>query len=438
MRIAHVGRALAGAGAIFASSAGSALAQAADAVPVDGAGAAWVLTASALVLFMCLPALAMFYGGLVSARNVLSVFTQCAAIASIASIVWLVVGYSLAFGDGGGLNPLIGGLGKVMLTDVGAATQTGALPETVFFVFQMTFAVITPVLIVGAYPERASFGPILAFSTLWLLVVYVPVAHWVWGGGWLAALGVLDFAGGIVVHTTAGVSALALALILGPRRGFPRDVRPPHNPGMTYAGAAMLWVGWFGFNGGSALAANGAAGMAILVTHTAAAAASLTWMAIEWLRFGRPSMVGLVTGTIAGLATVTPAAGFIGPIGGIVCGVAGGAICFEAVQLVKIRMKIDDSLDVFAVHGVGGILGTLLTAVLALPALGGLGLKEGVTVGAQFGLQALGVGAVALWSLVATFAIVRVLALFTTLRVNTNDEIEGLDLTVHGERAYEL
>ena len=438
MRIARVGRALAGATAVFALMAGTALAQGTDATPIDGAGSAWVLTASALVLFMCLPALAMFYGGLVSARNVLSVFTQCAAIASIASLVWLVIGYSLAFGDGGAMNAWIGGLGKIMLSDVGTASRTGALPETVFFLFQMTFAVITPVLIVGAYPERASFGPVLVFSALWLVLVYVPVAHWVWGGGWLAALGVLDFAGGIVVHTTAGVSALALALILGARRGFPRDVRPPHNPGMTYAGAAMLWVGWFGFNGGSALAANGAAGMAILVTHTAAATASLTWMLIEWLRFGRPSMVGLVTGTIAGLATVTPAAGFIGPVGGIVCGIAGGAICFEAVQIVKIRLKIDDSLDVFAVHGVGGIVGTLLTAVLALPALGGLGLREGVSAGEQFALQALGVGATALWSLVVTFAIVRLIAFFADLRVNQNDEIEGLDLTVHGERAYEL
>ena len=423
---------------LFLLQAGMAMAQDGAPPAVDGAATAWVLTSSALVLFMCLPALALFYGGLVSARNVLSVFTQCAAIASLASLLWLAVGYSLAFGDGAGLNAVIGGFGKVMLAGVDPASQVGRLPETVFFLFQLTFATITPVLIVGAYPERMSFGPTLGFSGLWLLLVYVPVTHWIWGGGWLASLGVLDFAGGIVVHTTAGVSALVIAIMLGARRGFPRETRPPHSPGMTYSGAAMLWVGWFGFNGGSALAADGSAGMAIIVTHTAAAAASLTWMAIEMVRFGRPSMVGLVTGTIAGLATVTPASGFVGPWGGLVCGVAGGAVCFEAVQIVKMRLKIDDSLDVFAVHGVGGMLGSLLLAGLMLPSLGGLGLKEGVSALDQLGLQALGVAAVALWSVVATFVILRVLRLFSPLRVSQQDEIEGLDLTIHGERAYEL
>jgi Amt family ammonium transporter len=431
------GRAIALA-ALISCVAFPAFAQASGAPPIDNSATAWVLTASALVLFMCLPALALFYGGLVSARNVLSVFTQCAAIASIASLIWLAFGYSLAFSDGGSVNALIGGLGKAMLSGVDTTTQVGRLPETAFFLFQLTFAAITPALILGAYPERMSFGPVLAFNALWAVLVYAPVTHWIWGGGWLGAFGTLDFAGGIVVHTTAGVSALALAIMLGPRRGFPREVRPPHSPGMTYGGAAMLWVGWFGFNGGSALAADGAAAMAILVTHTAAAAASMTWMAIEWVRFGRPSMVGLVTGTIAGLATVTPAAGFIGPWGGLACGVAGAAMCFEAVQIVKVRMKIDDSLDVFAVHGVGGMLGSLLLPLLALPGFGGLGLKEGITAGHQFVAQLAGVGAVALWSLVVTIAIVKAISAMAPLRVDAQDEIEGLDLTVHGERAYEL
>lgn len=437
MTLHRIARAAGLAGGAVLCATTSALAQGSGGPPVDPAATAWVLTASALVLFMCLPALAMFYGGLVSSRNVLSVFTQCAAIACIASLLWLAIGYSLAFGDGGALNPVIGGLDKAMLAGVDATTQVGRLPESAFFLFQLTFAAITPALILGAYPERMTFGPVLAFNGLWVLIVYVPVAHWVWGGGWLAGLGVLDFAGGIVVHTTAGVSALALALIVGPRRGYPREVHPPHNPGMTYAGAAMLWVGWFGFNGGSALAADGSAAMAIVVTHTAAAAASLTWMGIEWVRFGRPSMVGLVTGTIAGLATVTPAAGYIGPWGGLVCGIAGGAICFEAVQIVKIRLKIDDSLDVFAVHGVGGMLGSLLLAVLALESFGGFGLREGVGFGQQIGSQVLGIGVVAAWSLGATTAIVKLLARITPLRVDPQDEIEGLDLTIHGERAYE-
>jgi Amt family ammonium transporter len=409
----------------------------ARAAELDSGDTAWILASTALVLFMTLPGLALFYGGLVRSRHVLSVLMHCVTVACLASILWLVVGYSLAFGDGGGANAVIGGLERAFLAGVGPETLSGNLPETVFFMFQMTFAIITPALIVGAYPERVRFPAVVLFSAAWLILVYAPVTHWIWGGGWLAELGVMDFAGGIVVHTTAGVSALVFAIVLGGRSGFPRELRPPHSPGMTMAGAAMLWVGWFGFNAGSALAADGNAGMAMVVTHTSAAAASLTWMAIEWIKYGKPSLVGTVTGTIAGLATITPASGFVGPLGGLVLGVASGAICFVAVQMIKQRFKIDDSLDVFAVHGVGGILGTLLTAFFALPALGGLGLPEGATAFSQLGVQALGAGAAALWAAFASFIILKVILAWTGLRVDADQETEGLDVTVHGEHAYD-
>jgi len=399
---------------------------------------AWVLTATALVLFMTLPGLALFYGGLVRSRNVLSVLMHCAAIACLASVLWLVFVYGLAFGDGGAANAAIGGLGKAFLAGVGPNTLSGTIPEGVFFMFQMTFAIITPALIVGAYPERMSFVAILLFTGLWLILVYAPVAHWIWGGGWLAEMGVLDFAGGLVVHLTAGASALVVAIVLGPRRGFPREIVPPHSPGMVMTGACMLWVGWYGFNGGSALAANGAAGMAITVTHISAATASLTWMVIEWAKHGKPSLVGFVTGTIAGLATITPASGFVGPVGALVLGAAAGLLCYIAVGLVKQRFEIDDSLDVFAVHGVGGLLGTLLTAFFAAPALGGLGLAEGMTVGKQLGVQAIGVVAVAVWTIVLSFIIIKVIGAVTPLRVSADIETEGLDITTHGERAYNL
>ncbi|MHA1152290.1 MAG: ammonium transporter [Alphaproteobacteria bacterium] len=409
----------------------------ARAAELDSGDTAWLLTSTALVLFMTLPGLALFYGGLVRSRHVLSVLMHCVTVACLASILWLAVGYSLAFGNGGGANAVVGGLERAFLAGVGPDTLSGTIPETVFFMFQMTFAIITPALIVGAYPERVKFPAVVLFSGAWLILVYAPVTHWVWGGGWLAELGVMDFAGGIVVHTTAGVSALVFAIMLGARSGFPREVRPPHSPGMTMIGAAMLWVGWFGFNAGSALAADGNAGMAMLVTHISAAAASLTWMAIEWIKYGRPSLVGTVTGTIAGLATITPASGFVGPLGGLVYGVASGMLCFVAVQAIKQRFKIDDSLDVFAVHGVGGILGTLLTAFFALPALGGLGLPEGATAFSQLGVQALGAGAVALWAGLASFVILKAVLAWSGLRVDAEQETEGLDVTVHGEHAYD-
>ncbi len=405
---------------------------------LSGGDTAWILTSTALVLFMTLPGLALFYGGLVRSNSVLSVLMHCFAICCVASIVWLAVGYSLAFGDGGGANAVIGGLGKAFLAGIGPDTLSGSIPETVFFAFQMTFAIITPALIVGAYPERVTFPAVLFFSAVWLIVVYAPVTHWVWGGGWLAEMGVMDFAGGIVVHVTAGVSALVFAKMLGGRRGFPDQVRPPHSPGMTMTGAAMLWVGWFGFNAGSALAADGNAGMAMVVTHISAAAASLSWAAVEWIKFGKPSLIGIVTGTIAGLATITPASGFVGPVGALIIGVVAGIVCQWMTTWIKQKIKIDDSLDVFAVHGVGGALGTILVSFLALSTFQGLGLAEGMTVGKQLGVQATGVVAVAAWSAIATFVIVKIASGMFGLRVPDEDEIEGLDITSHGERGYDL
>ena len=337
---------------------------------IDSGNTAWLLTATALVLFMTLPGLALFYGGLVRAENLLSVLMQCFAIACLVSVLWLLGAYSLSFS---GTAPWLGNLDKVLLLGVGrdAADPNTKIPETVFFMFQMTFAIITPALIIGAFAERMRFTAVLLFTTLWLLLVYVPVAHWVWGGGWLMAKGVLDFAGGLVVHLTAGMSALVLAILIGPRNGFPNDVRPPHAPWMTMAGACMLWVGWFGFNAGSALKAGGDAGMAMTVTHISAATAALVWLAIESVKFGKPSVVGIVTGAVAGLATITPASGFVGPVGALIIGLAGGTICYGMVMLVKKRFRIDDSLDVFAVHGVGGSIGVLLTAIFVDAALGG-------------------------------------------------------------------
>ena len=402
---------------------------------IDTGDTAWMLTSTALVLFMTLPGLALFYGGLVQARSVLSVLVHCMAIACGVSLLWFVGAYSLAF-DGSG--SLLGGLGRSFLAGLvrGAPYPGTHIPESVFFMFQMTFAIITPALIVGAYVERIRFGAVLLFSALWLFVVYAPVAHWVWGGGWLAQLGVMDFAGGIVVHVTAGTSALVVAAMLGSRRGFPTGVHPPHAPWMVMVGASMLWVGWFGFNAGSAVAAGADAGMAMLVTHLSAATAALVWLVIEWRRFGRPSMVGLVTGAIAGLATVTPASGFIGPVGGVLLGLIGGTLCYVAVDIVKHRMRVDDLLDVLAVHGCGGALGTLATAFLALPLFAGVGLKTGV--GAQFAVQLIGVLAVAAWSAAATAVLVKVTQALVGLRVSDDEELTGLDQAAHGESAYNL
>jgi Amt family ammonium transporter len=403
----------------------------------NAADTAWLLTATALVLFMTLPGLALFYGGLVRAVNVLSVLMQCFAIACLVSVLWLVVVYSLAFGAG---TSWLGGLGKAVLIGVDrkAVFPNTAIPETVYFMFQLTFAIITPALIIGAYVERIRFAAVLLFSGLWLVVVYAPVAHWVWGGGWLQAMGVMDFAGGLVVHLSAGSSALVVAILLGPRTGFPADVKPPHAPWMTMAGASMLWVGWFGFNAGSALTSGGDAGMAMAVTHTSAATASLVWMAIEWAKFGKPSLIGIVTGTIAGLATITPASGFVGPAGALLIGLAGGGLCYIAVGVVKQRYKIDDSLDVFAVHGVGGATGVLLTAIFVHSALGGAGLPEGRSILGQFAVQLLGAVTTLVWSVLASFVIVKGVEMAVGLRVSDEDEEKGLDLTAHGESGYKI
>jgi len=419
-------------GLVLANLPGAALAADGD---LNSGNTAWVLTSTALVLFMTLPGLALFYGGLVQSKNVLSVMMHCFAIACLASVIWLFAGYSLAFADG---NAFVGDLSKVFLRGVGWDSLSGDIPESVFFMFQMTFAIITPGLIVGAYPERMKFSAVLVFSGLWLIFVYAPVVHWVWGGGWLAQLGVMDFAGGIVVHVTAGVSALVVVRMLGSRNGFPRHLHPPHNPGMTMMGAAMLWVGWFGFNAGSALAADVNAGMAMTVTHISAATASLVWVAIEWKNFGKPSLVGIVTGMVAGLASITPASGYVGPFGGFVIGLTGGVVCYVAVHLVKIRFAIDDSLDVFAVHGVGGMLGTLLLAFLALPDFGGAGLADGVSAIDQLSVQALGIVATIAWSAIMTWIILKFTSATCGLRVTDDQITEGLDLAAHGERGYTL
>ena len=404
---------------------------------IDSGNTAWLLTATALVLFMTLPGLALFYGGLVRAENLISLLMQCFAIACIVSVLWLLGAYSLTFSGAG---PWLGNLDKVLLLGVtrDAADPNTKIPETVFFMFQMTFAIITPALIVGAFAERMRFGAVLLFTVLWLFLVYVPVAHWVWGGGWLAARGVLDYAGGLVVHLTAGISALVLAIVIGPRAGFPNDVKPPHAPWMTMAGACMLWVGWFGFNAGSALKAGVDAGMAMTVTHISAATAALIWLVIESVKFGKPSMIGIVTGAVAGLATITPASGFVGPAGALVIGLAGGTICYAMVGLVKRRFLIDDSLDVFAVHGVGGGIGVLLTAIFADAALGGIGLAEGRTIGGQLAIQIAGLIAVLLWSLVLSVVIAKAVQAFAGLRVSSDTEEQGLDLRIHGERGYNM
>jgi Amt family ammonium transporter len=400
---------------------------------INPADTAWLMTATALVLLMTLPALALFYGGLVQAKNILSVLAQCCAVAALGSVLWFAVGYSLAFSGEGAL---LGDGAAFFLAHVtrGAVHPGTHIPESVFVMFQMTFAVITPALIIGAYVERIRFAAVLIISALWLLVVYAPVTHWVWGGGWLARAGVMDYAGGIVVHVTAGVSALVIAWVLQPRSEFPHHVRPPHAPWMVMVGASLLWVGWFGFNGGSALSAGADAGMAILATHMSAAAATLAWMAIEWIKFGKPSLVGAVTGTIAGLATVTPASGWIGPAAAVVLGIAASIVCYGAVWLVKRVIGVDDALDVLGVHGVGGALGTL-----ALPFVAGLGAGGGVLnhpPAEQFLVQAQGVIVTLLWSAAASYVIAKLAAMAVGLRVDHEHETLGLDFVTHGETGY--
>ena len=409
---------------------------------LDKSDSAWILTATALVLFMTLPGLALFYGGLVRNKNVLSVLMQCFAIACAVSLVWLVVGYSLAFSHGGAANAWIGGLSHVFFDGIGRDTLEGSLPKSLHGLFQMTFAIITPALIVGAFAERMRFGAMLAFSVLWVLGVYVPICHWVWGGGWLAELGLYDFAGGTVVHITAGVAALVAAVVLGRRQDWPGQAMKPHNMTMTVMGAGMLWVGWFGFNGGSALAADGNASMAMLVTHISAAAGSLAWVTLEAVKFGKPSALGIATGMVAGLGTITPASGFVGPGGALLIGLAAGVICFYMVLVVKQKWRIDDSLDVFPVHGIGGVLGTLLAGVFASTELGvfsGYGFaKPEYGMLDQIGVQALGVVATFLYTAVVTFLLLKLVGLFTPLRVTAEEESQGLDIALHEERGYDI
>lgn len=407
---------------------------------LNGANTAWILTATALVLFMTLPGLALFYGGLVRVKNILSVLMQCFAIACLMSLLWMIAGYSLSFGEG---NAFIGDFSRVFLSGIGTETLTGDIPESLFVIFQMTFAIITPALIVGAFAERMKFSSMLIFSALWLFAVYIPICHWVWGGGWLGQMGLLDFAGGTVVHITAGVAALVAALVIGKRNGFPQTAMPPHNLTMTVTGAGMLWVGWFGFNAGSALAADGSAAMAMLVTHLSAAAGSLAWMTVEWIKFRKPSVLGIVTGMVAGLGTITPASGYVGPGGAIVIGLCAGVICFYMTQLIKRVWKIDDSLDVFPVHGVGGVLGTLLAGVFASTELGvfsGRGFAEGIeTMGAQVWVQFIGVVATFGYTALVTYILLKLTGVLTAgIRVSKEEETVGLDLSLHEEDGYKL
>ncbi|OGT84163.1 MAG: ammonia channel protein [Gammaproteobacteria bacterium RIFCSPLOWO2_12_FULL_52_10] len=408
----------------------SVLAQTAE---LNGANTAWILTSTALVLFMTLPGLALFYAGLVRTKNVLSVLMQCFAIACLISIAWMVFAYALAFGDGGALQKFVG-FSKFFMSGIRLDSMVGDIPETVFFMFQMTFAIITPALFVGGFAERMKFSAVLWFSILWLAFVYAPVCHWVWGGGWLADMGFKDFAGGAVVHINAGVAAILAAIMIGKRKGFPETLMPPHNMTLTVIGAAMLWVGWFGFNAGSALAANGSAGMAMTVTHLSAAAGSLAWMALEWIKYGKPSVLGIVTGMVAGLATITPASGYVGPVGALVIGTTAGIVCYFATQYVKRTLKIDDSLDVFTVHGAGGIMGLLMTAIFAAESMGGMGLS--VSIGSQFVTQLVGVIATIVWCGAISYILLKALDAIIGLRVSAEEETEGLDLVLHDERGY--
>ncbi len=409
------------------------LVMAQDDASINGANTAWILTSTALVLFMTLPGLALFYSGLVRHKNVLSVIMQCFAIACLMTILWVVAGYGLAFGDGGSLHAFIG-LDKFFMDGIFLGSVIGDIPESVFFMFQMTFAIITPALIIGGFAERMKFSAVLWFSALWMLLVYAPVCHWVWGGGWLSAMGFKDFAGGAVVHINAGVAALVAAIVLGKRKGFPHTAMPPHNMTLVVTGASMLWVGWFGFNAGSALAANANAGMAMTVTHISAAAGSLAWMGVEWFKHGKPSVLGIVTGMVAGLGTITPASGFVGPAGALIIGIAAGLICYFATQFIKRGLHIDDSLDVFPVHGVGGILGTLVTGIFAAESMGGLGLD--VSIASQLGVQLTGIIATAVWCGVVSYVLLKLLDATMGLRVSEEEETEGLDLVLHDERGY--
>lgn len=415
----------------------------ASAQELNGADTAWVLTSTALVLFMTIPGLSLFYAGLVRSKNVLSVLMQCFALTCLMSLVWFSVGYTIAFGsDGVEQGKWIGDFGNMFFASIAIDSVKGTVPATLFAIFQMTFAIITPALIVGAFAERMRFSAMLLFSTLWLILVYSPVCHWVWGGGWLGSMGLQDFAGGTVVHITAAASALVAALVIGPRRGFGTVAMPPHNLTLTVAGAGMLWVGWFGFNAGSALAANGSAAMAMLVTHLSASAGALAWMAMEWLRHGKPSMLGTVTGMVAGLGTITPASGSVGPAAAVLIGLTAGVVCYFATMYLKNKLRVDDSLDVFPVHGVGGILGTLLVGVFASDQLGifsGNGFSSGISsMGGQLLVQATGVVSTLVYTAVVTFILLKLVGALVGLRVDGDQETQGLDLVLHDERGYDL
>ncbi len=409
---------------------------------INQANTAWVMVSTALVLFMTLPGLALFYAGLVRSKNVLSIMMQCFAITSIVSVLWVICGYSLAFGDGGSLNGFIGGFEHILFNGILEDSLAGNIPESSFALFQMTFAIITPALIIGAFAERARFSAMLLFSAIWLFAVYIPVTHWVWAeGGWLFEMGLLDFAGGTVVHVTAGIAALVCAIMMGNRKDFGKHALPPHNMTMTVTGAGMLWVGWFGFNGGSALAADGNAAMAMLVTHISAATGAATWAAIEWLKHGKPSALGIVTGMVAGLGTITPASGFVGPAGALCIGFFAGIICYIATQLIKGKYKLDDSLDVFPVHGVGGIIGTLLVGFFASADLGvfsGQGYAESMTMMGQIWIQFVGMMATLIYTAVVSYAVLKLVERFIPLRVGREEEIEGLDIVSHDERGYDF
>ena len=411
------------------------LAMAEEAPTLSSGDTAWMLTATALVLFMTIPGLALFYAGMVRSKNVLSVLMQCFAITSLMTILWTVYGYSIAFGGDG---PYWGGLSKMFLAGVGVDTLSGTIPETVFMTFQMTFAIITPALMVGAFAERMKFSTMMVFMTIWVTIVYAPVCHWVWGGGgWLGSKGILDFAGGTVVHINAGMAGLVAAICLGKRKGYPTTAMPPHNLGYTLMGASMLWVGWFGFNAGSELAADGVAGMAMAVTQIATAAAALAWMTIEWVKHGKPSVLGIASGAVAGLVAITPASGAVGPMGAMAIGFASGFGCFFASTVIKRALGYDDSLDVFGIHAVGGIIGAILTGVFCAESLGGAGFGGDITsIGGQVAVQFTGVGATMIYTGVVSFIILKVLDGIMGLRVEEDAESEGLDLAEHGERGY--
>jgi Amt family ammonium transporter len=385
---------------------------------------------------MTLPGLALFYSGLVRSKNSLSILVQCFAITGLVSVLWFAVGYSLAFGNGGAVQGFIGGFDRALFSGMGRDSLTGTIPETLFAMFQMTFAIITPALVIGGYAERVRFSAVLWFSALWMLLVYVPVAHWVWGGGWLATRGVMDFAGGIVVHVNAGMAALVCALVIGRRRGFPQVPMAPHSLPLAACGAGMLWVGWFGFNGGSALAANGTATMAVLTTHLGASSGAFAWMIVEWRRYGKPSLLGVITGMVAGLGTITPASGFVGPAGAIAIGFIAGIVCFSATQFLKRVLHLDDSLDVSPVHGVGGVVGSLLTGIFAAVSLGGTGFTVQKSMLAQLGVQSLGIAVTMIWCGGMTWLLLKLLDATLGLRVSEESESEGLDLASHGERGY--